>query len=125
MPDEVKGNDSQVKLGYTLPNGEGGLNQHWTLASGFKIDAGTVTVKIPADLETRSTYQVVLFGDSGNTSPEFTINGVAPDPLEAVTSEGFPFGSQDLRSVFPDVFEQKRGATSKTGLIGREVDVKA
>lgn len=90
MPDEVKGNDSQVKLGYTLPNGEGGLNQHWTLASGFKIDAGTVTVKIPADLETRSTYQVVLFGDSGNTSPEFTINGVAPDPLEAVTSEGFP-----------------------------------
>ncbi|TBU29935.1 hypothetical protein BD311DRAFT_796293 [Dichomitus squalens] len=43
------------------------------LASNFPIRGGAVNVTVP-QVATRDDYVVVLFGDSGNASPKFTIN---------------------------------------------------
>ncbi|KAH9949857.1 hypothetical protein B0H21DRAFT_687892 [Amylocystis lapponica] len=43
------------------------------LAVGFPISAGTVSFTVP-NVTDRSDYIVVLFGDSGNASPKFTIS---------------------------------------------------
>ncbi|KAK0501607.1 hypothetical protein EDD18DRAFT_742501 [Armillaria luteobubalina] len=45
-----------------------------TLASGFDILLGKFEVTVP-DVTKSSKYIVVLMGDSGNFSPEFTITG--------------------------------------------------
>ncbi|KAK0214846.1 hypothetical protein IW262DRAFT_246872 [Armillaria fumosa] len=45
-----------------------------TLASGFDILLGKFEVTVP-DVAESSEYIVVLMGDSGNFSPEFTITG--------------------------------------------------
>ncbi|KAI0313935.1 hypothetical protein OF83DRAFT_1175205 [Amylostereum chailletii] len=42
------------------------------LASGFKLKDGQVNYTIP-EVQDRNTYFVVLMGDSGNKSPEFSI----------------------------------------------------
>ncbi|KAF7985608.1 hypothetical protein HWV62_3919 [Athelia sp. TMB] len=42
------------------------------LASGFNILDGHVVIKVPK-VSTGSKYALVLFGDSGNYSPKFTI----------------------------------------------------
>ncbi|KAI0335091.1 hypothetical protein GY45DRAFT_1367109 [Cubamyces sp. BRFM 1775] len=42
------------------------------LAANFPITAGSVSVDVPS-VTPRDDYIVVLFGDSGNTSPKFTI----------------------------------------------------
>ncbi|KAH8555295.1 hypothetical protein BGW37DRAFT_132277 [Umbelopsis sp. PMI_123] len=62
-----------IMLGYLL-NGDK-YNEHlqWTLAEGFKLNSGSQQVTLPSDLETRTSYIIVLFGDSGNASPQFTI----------------------------------------------------
>jgi hypothetical protein len=44
------------------------------LASNFSITAGSVSFTVPSVI-TRSDYIVALFGDSGNISPTFTIQG--------------------------------------------------
>ncbi|EKM50602.1 uncharacterized protein PHACADRAFT_263968 [Phanerochaete carnosa HHB-10118-sp] len=43
------------------------------LAEGFDLRAGSVQITIPADTAPGSDYAIVLFGDSGNYSPKFTI----------------------------------------------------
>ncbi|KIK59386.1 hypothetical protein GYMLUDRAFT_262131 [Collybiopsis luxurians FD-317 M1] len=45
------------------------------LADNFDILLGTIQVTAPLVI-TGSDYSLVLFGDSGNFSPEFTINGL-------------------------------------------------
>ncbi|KAN0133648.1 hypothetical protein V8E53_008372 [Lactarius tabidus] len=42
------------------------------LASDFKVVNGHVTVKVPK-VQPGNDYSLVLFGDSGNFSPQFTI----------------------------------------------------
>ncbi|KAJ6585178.1 hypothetical protein B0H19DRAFT_1250057 [Mycena capillaripes] len=49
------------------------LNTTHPLATHFAIGCGSVQISVPCDIPPRSTYIVVLFGDSGNCSPEFTI----------------------------------------------------
>ncbi|KAH7097571.1 hypothetical protein BKA62DRAFT_716066 [Auriculariales sp. MPI-PUGE-AT-0066] len=44
------------------------------LATGFDLRAGQYPVELPDTLEPASDYVIVLFGDSGNWSDEFTIN---------------------------------------------------
>ncbi|KAH8114403.1 hypothetical protein DFH11DRAFT_1703970 [Phellopilus nigrolimitatus] len=51
--------------------GQGGLGE--PLASNFSIYDGHVEVQVPK-VPARDDYQVVLFGDSGNESPRFTIS---------------------------------------------------
>ncbi|KAG0184592.1 hypothetical protein DFQ28_010879 [Apophysomyces sp. BC1034] len=63
-----------ITLGYRQGSS---MNEHlqWSLASGFDLSTGHVLVTLPKDLETRKRYIIVLFGDSGNASEEFTIVG--------------------------------------------------
>ncbi|KAF8910320.1 hypothetical protein CPB85DRAFT_1435252 [Mucidula mucida] len=49
-----------------------GITNMTALAAGFKITDGNVTVVVP-DVEPSDEYVVVLYGDSGNWSKEFTI----------------------------------------------------
>ncbi|KAJ7134789.1 hypothetical protein C8R44DRAFT_771476 [Mycena epipterygia] len=49
------------------------LNTTCPLANHFLIGAGKVNVTVPLDTPPRDTYIIVLFGDSGNTSPQFKI----------------------------------------------------
>ncbi|KAI7901986.1 uncharacterized protein BX663DRAFT_404001, partial [Cokeromyces recurvatus] len=72
IPDDYKGT---IKLGY-LDERKDPYNEHllWDdLASGFKLNAGSQTITLPSDLETKTSYIIVLMGDSGNASPKFTI----------------------------------------------------
>ncbi|CAO3623894.1 unnamed protein product [Cunninghamella blakesleeana] len=71
IPDYLTGT---IKLGYLEGDD---LNEHlfWELGKGFKLNQGSYEVTIPADLETRTRYIIVLMGNSGNASKEFTING--------------------------------------------------
>jgi len=48
------------------------------LADNFDILLGTYSITVPWVI-TGNKYQLVLFGDSGNFSPEFTIVGAASD----------------------------------------------
>ncbi|KAI9487214.1 MAG: hypothetical protein EXX96DRAFT_70368 [Benjaminiella poitrasii] len=71
IPDEYKGT---IKLGYLEKNDP--YNEHllWDdLASGFKLNAGSQSITLPSDLETKRSYIIVLMGNSGNASPKFTI----------------------------------------------------
>ncbi|GAB5585602.1 hypothetical protein Unana1_00502 [Umbelopsis nana] len=70
IPDSVNGT---IKLGYLLNGDKYNEHLYWDLADKFRLNSGSQRITLPKDLETRSTYIVVLFGDSGNASPEFTI----------------------------------------------------
>jgi len=48
-----------------------------TLASGFDLRSGSVDVTVPSDVAPGNDYQIILFGDSGNLSQDFTIDVVA------------------------------------------------
>jgi len=50
-----------------------------TLASGFQITNGRTEVKVPDGLVPDDDYSVVLLGDSGNFSPQFTILAATVD----------------------------------------------
>ncbi|EST04518.1 Ser-Thr-rich glycosyl-phosphatidyl-inositol-anchored membrane family [Kalmanozyma brasiliensis GHG001] len=73
MPPEAENYKGVIKLGYLPADGSGGENLHWTLADGFAIKDGKTKVTLPADLEERNDYIVVVMGDSGNASEKFTI----------------------------------------------------
>ncbi|KAF8170093.1 hypothetical protein BJ912DRAFT_998335 [Pholiota molesta] len=59
-------------LGF-MENGSENLDIDHPLASCFPINDGHVTVTIPSDVKSKDNYFIVLFGDSGNKSPIFTI----------------------------------------------------
>ncbi|VDB82894.1 unnamed protein product [Peniophora sp. CBMAI 1063] len=45
------------------------------LAEGFDLRGGSQDITLPENLTTASDFRIVLFGDSGNWSPEFTVIG--------------------------------------------------
>ncbi|KAF8159239.1 hypothetical protein B0H34DRAFT_782088 [Crassisporium funariophilum] len=53
---------------------KGGLTTPLILENRFDILLGRITVTVPW-VDNGDDYQLVLFGDSGNFSPMFTING--------------------------------------------------
>ncbi|KAI0647635.1 hypothetical protein C8Q79DRAFT_907093 [Trametes meyenii] len=55
---------------------KGDLATPVVLAHGFNIRLGRIEVTVPWVVPD-SDYSIVLFGDSGNFSPQFTINGPA------------------------------------------------
>ncbi|KAF8919069.1 hypothetical protein CPB85DRAFT_951941 [Mucidula mucida] len=55
-----------------LVNPDGKLQFKNPLAKGFNIMNGKQDVQVPADT-VPGNYSIVLFGDSGNRSPQFTI----------------------------------------------------
>ncbi|KAI9462229.1 hypothetical protein HD554DRAFT_2002369, partial [Boletus coccyginus] len=58
-------------LGY-MSNDSENLMLDSPLATNLNYSAGQAQITVP-NVPTRSDYIVVLFGDSGNASPEFTI----------------------------------------------------
>lgn len=80
---EDKDSRGMIVLGY-LSGKKGDTNEHLDLkhplASGFKLTKGRQNIVIPNVVQ-RETYIIVLFGDSGNASPMFTItNSNPPNP---------------------------------------------
>ncbi|KAG2187340.1 hypothetical protein INT44_005026, partial [Umbelopsis vinacea] len=67
---------ASLYLGYLINNDRFNEHLYWELASGFKLNAGSQEVQIPQKIRTRHSYIVVLIGDSGNASPQFTIESV-------------------------------------------------
>jgi len=62
-----------ILLGYEDDNsGNENLDTQSPLASNFPISAGSISFTVP-NVTARNDYIVVLFGDSGNASPIFTI----------------------------------------------------
>ncbi|KDR82374.1 hypothetical protein GALMADRAFT_237652 [Galerina marginata CBS 339.88] len=72
----------QVILG-TNASGTFHFNFNDPLAKGFKLRDGSVKITVP-DVTPGDDYLIVLFGDSGNTSPTFAITKI---------SSGTPSGS--------------------------------
>lgn len=52
---------------------QNGMTSNVSLASGFSILLGSLVVEVPDVEQDGDDYQLVLFGDSGNFSPMFTI----------------------------------------------------
>ncbi|KLO05967.1 hypothetical protein SCHPADRAFT_910659 [Schizopora paradoxa] len=72
-PSQITNSQGRVVLaqgGALFTNQTGGLDD--PLASGFDILLGSITVTVP-DVPAADNYQIVLFGDSGDITPEFTI----------------------------------------------------
>jgi hypothetical protein len=71
IPDGFKGT---IKLGYLEDGDEYNEHLQWgDLATGFALNSGAQRITLPADLETKTSYIIVLMGNSGNASPKFTI----------------------------------------------------
>lgn len=71
IPEEKQDSPGMLLLGY-LEDGSENLDINTPLAVNFPLSGGNVTFTVPV-VDTRTDYVVVLFGDSGNTSPQFTI----------------------------------------------------
>ncbi|KAH9060472.1 hypothetical protein EDB87DRAFT_607524 [Lactarius vividus] len=63
----------QLLLGFLTLEGEN-LDVDHPLAQDFSLSTGSVQITVP-NVPVRTNYIVVLFGDSGNASPQFTITG--------------------------------------------------
>ncbi|EMD31385.1 hypothetical protein CERSUDRAFT_89078 [Gelatoporia subvermispora B] len=71
IPAEGQNQTGLLLLGYQENDSEN-LDISHPLAVGFPISAGEVNITVP-NVTMRTDYIVVLFGDSGNVSPQFTI----------------------------------------------------
>lgn len=71
LPSNVTNPVGMLVLGYMYNNSEN-LMLNSPLATNINYTVGQVLITVP-NVETREDYIVVLFGDSGNASPEFTI----------------------------------------------------
>ncbi|KAI5896928.1 uncharacterized protein SCHCODRAFT_02616228 [Schizophyllum commune H4-8] len=70
---QITNKEGKIVLGYQTEDSMH-LQYDNPLAQGFSITLGSYNVTVP-DVEERSDYIIVLFGDSGNSSPKFTITG--------------------------------------------------
>ncbi|KAI8367968.1 hypothetical protein EDC96DRAFT_505928 [Choanephora cucurbitarum] len=70
IPEIMRG---YIKLGYFEKGDKYNEHLKWDLASNFSLSSGAQRVTLPSDLETKHSYIIVLMGDSGNASKEFTI----------------------------------------------------
>ncbi|KAJ7625384.1 hypothetical protein DFH06DRAFT_1229386 [Mycena polygramma] len=77
------GSTGQIVLGFLTSDSENLSNT--SLASGFDLTDGKVDITVPS-VVTRTNYIIVLFGDSGNRSPEFTIQGSSSSSVSAGAS---------------------------------------
>jgi len=57
---------------------KGGAEAPFILAKGFDLRLGRVQIQVP-HVFAGTDYQLVLFGDSGNLSPVFTIESDTPE----------------------------------------------
>jgi len=73
-PTRVTNHKGEIVLGYCEENSP---NEHLSfehvLASGFDLSSAGIEVQVPMDVPPGKDYIVILFGDSGNRSPMFSI----------------------------------------------------
>ncbi|KAJ7777781.1 hypothetical protein B0H14DRAFT_2401393 [Mycena olivaceomarginata] len=69
---DASGAPPNISNGALLLLRSNGITSPFILAKDFDLRTGNLTITVPWVL-TGTTYQLVLFGDSGNFSPEFTI----------------------------------------------------
>ncbi|KAH7919240.1 hypothetical protein BV22DRAFT_1041110 [Leucogyrophana mollusca] len=72
IPEEKQNATGLILLGYLYNNSEN-LDIHHPLGANFLLTDGYYEVTAPQNATPRVDYTVVLFGDSGNASPEFAI----------------------------------------------------
>ncbi|KAJ3745049.1 hypothetical protein DFH05DRAFT_1492056 [Lentinula detonsa] len=72
-----------ISNGASVVLGKDGKLTNTTLVSGFDLRQGWVTVTCPSDVIPEDDYSIVLFGDSGDQSEQFTIT----TSLEGVLSD--------------------------------------
>ncbi|KAL5519926.1 hypothetical protein ACEPAG_1586 [Sanghuangporus baumii] len=99
IPDELKNSTGTILLGYNEEDSEN-LDIAHPLATGFNLSDGQVNVTVPDD-PARSDYIVVLFGDSGNASPEFTIKSAASASASATGSATATATATATASILP------------------------
>ncbi|CDO69843.1 hypothetical protein BN946_scf184884.g2 [Trametes cinnabarina] len=98
IPEEARNQTGLILLGYLVGDDtDEHLGVNDPLAYNFPITAGSAQVTVPA-VKTRDDYVIVLFGDSGNTSPKFTIKDSAATSLPGLPSLSLPSVAS---SVFP------------------------
>ncbi|KAG6889810.1 hypothetical protein C0992_003925 [Termitomyces sp. T32_za158] len=81
--------NGKVVLGHLGPTGGLNLDIDHPLAQNFKLRVGHVQITVPS-VPPRDDYIIVLFGDSGNTSPTFAITRIT-DGSNSTTSTTKPF----------------------------------
>ncbi|KAF8625730.1 hypothetical protein AX15_005221 [Amanita polypyramis BW_CC] len=72
IPPEKQNATGLILLGYEEDNSEN-LDIEHPLANNFPLKTGSVPITMPFNIQSRPNYIIVLFGDSGNTSPQFSI----------------------------------------------------
>jgi hypothetical protein len=72
IPEEAQKYLVTILLGF-LANGSENLDIKRPLAAQIPIMQGTAPVTVPTNLTAGNNYIVAVIGDSGNTSPAFTI----------------------------------------------------
>ncbi|KAF8843219.1 hypothetical protein BDN67DRAFT_964584 [Paxillus ammoniavirescens] len=94
LPSNPSNPNGMLVLGYMANNSEN-LMLNSPLATNLSYAAGQAEITVP-NVPTGSNYIVVLFGDSGNASPEFTITNDAsssPPPTSASPTTTTPSSS--------------------------------
>jgi len=76
FPPEEESKTGLILLGHAGNNSEN-LDINLPLANHFLLSKGCVDITIPFGVEERDDFFIVLFGDSGNTSPQFSIVSTA------------------------------------------------
>ncbi|TFL01805.1 hypothetical protein BDV98DRAFT_567558 [Pterulicium gracile] len=85
IPSDAFENTGKILLGYGGDEYNLHLDVDHPLATGFLLRSEFTSITVP-DVEPRDNYMVVVMGDSGNTSPEFSISRC--DDGEDETPEG-------------------------------------
>ncbi|KAJ3576883.1 hypothetical protein NP233_g124 [Leucocoprinus birnbaumii] len=79
----------------TIPTDANEVSQWKHLAGPFDLTIGQINVTVPNDVIT-GQYSIILFGDSGNESPAFHVNGVnATDGQQPPNDNDNPFGTNE------------------------------
>ncbi|KAI9058487.1 hypothetical protein FKP32DRAFT_1669315 [Trametes sanguinea] len=90
IPEEARNQTGLILLGYLEGDDtDEHLGVNDPLAYNFPITAGSAQVTVP-EVQSRNDYVVVLFGDSGNTSPKFTIQNSIASSLPILPSLSVP-----------------------------------
>jgi hypothetical protein len=68
-----EGTMGRIMLGYLEKGDQYNEHLQWTLKTEVHLSTGSQKITLPSGLSTKTSYIIVLMGDSGNASPQFTI----------------------------------------------------
>ncbi|KAI0322415.1 hypothetical protein OF83DRAFT_1049444 [Amylostereum chailletii] len=113
---EPKNFTGKLVLGFDSTDSEN-LDVDHPLATGFLLTDGQAQITVP-DVAPKTDYIVVLFGDSGNASPEFTITGgTGSSSAPSATSFTAPAISSPPPNTSSDIATPPTSAPSLTSAV--------